>query len=155
MKRANAKLFSLIVLAVAVCGCAVRPSLFPNSDPDLRKTSTQFAADAAKRHPFKADAPSGGQAPVTAQYDLTFATLQLLNIGEEDWTNIEVWVNRNYVCFVPTLEKGKARVKTLNFQMLFDDSGNYFWTDNGKNPIQTVEILHGGKMYSVPTKLAD
>ena len=30
-------------------GCAGRPSLLPNSDKDLRKTSAAFAADAAKR----------------------------------------------------------------------------------------------------------
>lgn len=155
MRAISATTLAIIAMTAALGGCAGRPSLLPNSDPSLRRTSAQFAADAAKRHPFKADAPSGGQAPVTAQYDLTFATLQLLNVGDEDWDNIEVWVNRNYVCFIPVLEKGKARVKTLNFQMLYDDSGNYFWTDNGKNPIQTVEIYRNGKMYTVPTNMGD
>jgi hypothetical protein len=136
-------------------GCAGRPSLLPNSDPNLRRTSAQFAADAAKRHPFKADAPSGGDALANAQYDLTFATVQILNYSDDDWNDVEVWVNKKYVVFIPLIEKGKSLVKTIPFQMLYDDSGNYFWTDGGKNPIQTVDIYRNGKMYSVPVKMAD
>jgi hypothetical protein len=149
------------VIVVTVCamfiavGCAGRPSLLPNSDPSLRRTSAQFAADAAKRHPFKSNAPSGGEAKVSAQYNLTFATVELLNFGDDDIDDVEVWVNRNWCCWIPKLEKGKVRVKTLPFQMLYDDSGNYFWTDNGKNPITTIDIYTGGKMYTVPTKMAD
>jgi hypothetical protein len=32
-----------------VVGCSGRPSLVPNSDPSLRRSSAHFAADAAKR----------------------------------------------------------------------------------------------------------
>jgi len=45
-------------LAVAVIGCSGGRRVFPNSDPSLNKTSTEFAVDAAKRFPFKADAPA-------------------------------------------------------------------------------------------------
>src|SRR5579859_3964297 len=51
------------VMAVALlAGCEGRPSLLPNSDPDLRKTSTQFAADAAKRFPYPTAAEKAGEA---------------------------------------------------------------------------------------------
>ncbi len=135
-------------------GCAGRPSLLPNSDPNLQRTSAQFAADAAKRHPYKSDAPRGGDALGTAQYDLTFATVQILNYGPDDWDDVEVWVNRKYCCWLPRIEKGKVQVKTLPFQMLYDDSGNYFWTDGGKNPIQVIEIYRNGKIYNLPAKMA-
>src|SRR5205807_2493830 len=151
--------YALIVFAAMVlghmAGCSGRPSLLPNSDPNLRKTSAQFAADAAKRHPYKADAPRGGEALGRAEYDLTFGHLQILNTSEEDWDDVEVWVNKKYCCWVPKIEKGKERVKTLNFQMLYDGEGNYFWTDNGKNLLQLVELYRNGKMYSIPTYLAE
>jgi len=142
---------------IAICflsGCN-SPTILPNSDPYLRKTSTQFAADAAKRHPFKTDAPRGGEALATATYNLTFSTLAILNYSDEDWTDVEVWVNEYYMVFLGHLGKGNAGVETIPFAMLFDDSGNAFWTDNGKNPIKTVEIYRKGKMYTVPVKLGE
>ena len=136
-------------------GCAGRPSLVPNSDPNLRRTSAQFAADAARRHPYKADAPRGGAAMGRAEYNLMMGTLQVLNYSDEDWDNVEIWVNRKYVCWMPKIEKGKQRVKTINFQMLYDDAGNYFWTNGGKTPVEQVELYKNGKMYSIDTYLQD
>jgi len=136
-------------------GCAGRPSLVPNSDPNLRRTSAQFAADAARRHPYKADAPRGGAAMGRAEYNLLMGTLQVLNYSDEDWDNVEIWVNRKYVCWLPKIEKGKQRVKTINFQMLYDDAGNYFWTNGGKTPVEQVELYKNGKMYSIDTYLQD
>src|SRR5687768_14560041 len=52
---------ALIGLAL-LAGCAGRVSMLPNADKNLRKTPAQFAADAATRHPFKAELPSGGEA---------------------------------------------------------------------------------------------
>jgi hypothetical protein len=149
----------IVIIAVAglglLAGCAGRPSLFPNSDPALQKTSAEFAADAAKRQPYKADAPRGGEAMGRAEYDLTFGHLQILNTSEEDWDNIEVWVNQKYVCAIPKIEKGKERVKTFTFQMLYDADGHYFWTNGGKNPVQQVEMYRNGKMYTIPTFMAE
>src|SRR5256885_16200458 len=96
---------SIALFALCLCGCAGRPSLFPNSDPNLRKTSAQFAADAAKRHPYKTDASRAGDAMGRAEYDLTFGHLQILNYSEEDWDDVEVWVNHKYVCWLPKIEK--------------------------------------------------
>jgi hypothetical protein len=145
----------ILAALIPLGGCAGRPSLFPNSDANLRRTSAQFAADAAKRHPYKADAPRGGEALGRAEYDLTFGHVQILNTSEEDWDDVEVWVNHKYVCWVPKIEKGKQRVKTINFQMLYDADGNYFWTDNGKNPVQDVELYRNGKMYTIPIYMAE
>lgn len=145
---------AICVLGV-LAGCAGRPALFPNSDKNLNRTSAEFAADAAKRHPFKANAPHAGDADGRAEYDLMFGTVQVLNTSNEDWKDVEIWVNHDYVCWLPIIEKGDARVKTINFQMLYDGSGHYFWTDGGKNPLKTVEVYRNGKIYNLPTKLSD
>ena len=151
------KLAILLALAGAglAIGCAGRPSLIPNSDPSLRRTSAQFAADAARRHPYKGEAPRGGEALGRAEYNLVLGTVQVLNYSDEDWDDVEIWVNRKYVCWLPKIEKGKQRVKTINFQMLYDDAGNYFWTNGGKTPVQEVEVFRNGKMYTIPTYLQD
>jgi len=152
------KFQSKLCIAIALglsAGCAGRPSLLPNTDENLRKTSTQFAADAAKRHPYKADAPRGGDAEATVQYNPTFARFDILNYSTSDWHDVELWINQNYVVFIPLLQKNKERVESLPFQMLFDESGNYFTTDGGKNPVKNVEIYRDGKMYTVPFKMEE
>ena len=39
--------------------------------------------------------------------------------------------------------------------MLFDDKGEYFWTDHGKARIDQLEMLREGKMYAIKTAPAD
>lgn len=147
----SCRLLAAVVLAAIVAGCADHPTILPNQDKNLRRTNAQFAADAAKRHPYKADAPRGGTLPARSQVDYTFKFVDLANLSDTDWDNIEVWVNKNYVVFVPKLEKGK--LDRLAFQMLFDDAGNSFPTS--KTRVQSVEVYKDGKMYDVTTKLAD
>ncbi|HZL33972.1 MAG TPA: hypothetical protein VFC78_01600 [Tepidisphaeraceae bacterium] len=146
-----AGLLGLGVLA----GCAQRPSLFPNSDKSLNRKSAQFAADAARRHPYKSNAPRGPEAQGLADYNLMSGRIQILNASDQDWKDVEVWVNHDYVCWLPIIEKGKARVKTINFKMLYDANGNHFRTNGGKNPLETVEVYCDGKMHNLPTKLTD
>ncbi|HMB95261.1 MAG TPA: hypothetical protein VKK61_04405 [Tepidisphaeraceae bacterium] len=145
--------FCVLATVMALIGCAGRPSLLPNSDKSLRKTSTQFAADAAKRQPYKADAPRGGTIQARAQVGYMLDRIEIVNLSDAYWSNIEVWVNKKYVVFVPTMEKGKLEV--LPFQMIFDDGGNSFPTDNSKIRVESVELYKDGKMYDVTTKLAD
>lgn len=151
--------YSLIAAAslVSLAGCAGRPSLIPNSDPTLRKTSAQFASDAAKRHPFNADLPSGGVAKGRAQVGYGRDTIEIINSGADDWDNVEVWANRRYVVFVPRIRAGSDRVKTLHFQMLFDEKGRYFPLDN-RTPdrmVRQIEIVRDGMIYTVPFAQAD
>jgi hypothetical protein len=145
-----------LVLA-SLAGCAGRPSLIPNSDPTLRKTSAQFASDAAKRHPLNAALPSGGVARGRAQVGYGRDTIEVVNLGSEDWQNVEIWANRKYVVFVPKISAGAQRVKTLNFQMMFDDKGHYFPLDNRKpeNMVRQLEMVRDGMLYTIPVKQAD
>lgn len=152
--------YTLVITAIgfaSLAGCAGRPSLIPNSDPSLRKTSAQFASDAARRHPFNADLPSGGVAKGRAQVGYGRDTVEIINLGAEDWDNVEVWVNRRYVVFVPRIRAGSNRVKTLHFQMLFDEKGRYFPVDN-RTPnrmVRQIEIVRDGMIYTVPFAQAD
>ena len=152
-KHCAVALAALIPLA----GCAGRPSLIPNSDPALRKTSAQFASDAAKRHPFNTSLQNGGTAKGRAQVGYGRDTIEIVNLGTEDWQNVEVWANRKYVVFVPRIRAGADRVTTLNFQMMFDDKGHSFPVDN-RTPdrmVRQLEIVRDGTIYSVTFAQAD
>jgi hypothetical protein len=100
-------------------------SLLPNSDKSLRRTPAQFASEAAKRT-YQVDLPDGGTARARAEVAYDLNTIQILNDSEEDWTDVEIWVNRKYVVHVPRIEAGRKRVKSLTFLMLYDDQGNPF-----------------------------
>src|ERR1700721_3907260 len=76
-------------------GCSGRPALFPNSDPNLRKTSTEFAADAAHRHPYPADLPRAGDALGRSQIDYGGRVVEILNYSDEDWNDVTIWATKN------------------------------------------------------------
>jgi hypothetical protein len=146
---------ALLFMVLCTAGCAGRTSVLPNSDPALRKPSTYFAADAAKRHPYPIDAPKAGDALARAQVGYTMNKIELLNLSDEDFKDIDVWVNQKYVVHIPNLKAKRGRVTSIDFQMLYDDKGNYFPTSNIKTLVNTVEIHRDGKMYKVPLQLAD
>ena len=146
-----------LMLALGAGGCAGRPSLLPNSDPALRKTSAQFAADAAKRHPFKQDLPTAGTANGRAQVGYGLDTVQVVNLSSEEWSNVELWINRRYVVHVPRIQAGGQRAKTLNFQMFYDERGHSFPVDNSvpERMVRQFEMVRGGQIYTIPVTLAD
>ena len=154
---AAAALFVIAILLALLSGCEGRVSLFPNSDPELRKAPPEFAADAAKRFPYKGSAPMAGEAAARASVDYGLDVLQLTNISDQDWSNVELWINKQYVVFLPKVEKGAQSLKTINFQMLFNDHGQSFPTNNipVDNQVHSVEVLRDGKLYAVRTQLAD
>jgi hypothetical protein len=139
--------------AAAVIGCSGRPTLIPNPDPSLRKASAQFAADAAVRHPYKSDAPRGGEAIARSQVGYSLDRVDLVNLSKEEWHDVELWVNEKYVVALPKVEPNKLKI--INFQMLYDAKGNYFPTNNSKVLISKVELFKDGKMFDVPVRLGD
>jgi hypothetical protein len=143
-----------LVLAGCLIGCSGRVSLLPNSDKSLRRTPAQFASEAAKRS-YQPDMPDGGNAPARAQVAYETNTIQILNDSEEDWTGVEIWVNRKYVVHMPLIEAGRKRVKSITFLMLYDDRGNPFPADNRKQMIDSLEMVRDGVKYKIPLALAD
>ena len=110
-------------------------------------------ADAAVRHPYKTDAPRGGEAVARSEVGYSLNRLDLINLSQEEWQDVEVWVNQKYVVFLPKVEP--SRLKIINFQMLYDGKGNYFPLDNKKVMVSKVEVLKDGKMYDVPVRLGE
>jgi hypothetical protein len=144
---------------MTLAGCAGRAELWPNGDPLLRKTSTQFAADAAKRFPYKADAPRGGQALANAEVGYFLDRLDVTNLSDVEWTDVEVWVNGAYVVQLPRLEP--RAIKSVPFQAIFNAQGQSFPTRQGSwfrpQPlmIDKVELYRDGKLYDVPVRAAE
>ena len=64
MRTSNFVLSAALITCGLIMGCEGRSTLIPNSDPALRRTSTEFAADAAKRFPYPTDAAKAGAASV-------------------------------------------------------------------------------------------
>src|SRR2546422_8577589 len=117
MNRIRLSLGCVVVVAL-LAGCAGRSQLIPNSEPALRKTSAQFAADAAKRFPYKSDSPKGGDAKGRCQVGYTLNVLEITNLSDEDWNDVELWVNRAYVVHLPVLKAHAGRVTAIPFQAI-------------------------------------
>jgi hypothetical protein len=144
----------MLIVGAMLVGCAGRTELFSNSDKALQKTPAEFAADAAKRHPYPADAPRGGRAVARAEIGYVLDRLDLVNISDTPWTDVELWVNSQYVVFLPQIES--RLLKKIPFRALYNDQGQYFPISNGKflnrQPIliDKVELFRDGKLYDVP-----
>jgi hypothetical protein len=136
-----------------VGGCAGRPSLFPSSDPGLRKTSAEFAADAAKRS-YPATAPRGGDAQAQASVDHGMLNrIDVSNLSDGDWNGAEIWVNEKYVVYVANWPA--KRMEQITFQMLYDRDGKSFPVNNKQYRVQSLEVFHDGKLYNIPRRLAE
>jgi len=146
------KCLLFVALSVCVWGCVgeTTPALIPNPDPSLRKNSAQLSADAVRRE-YELNAPRGGTAPARADYNLMSRNFELANLSGQDWANVEVWVNQQYVVFVPKMEQNNA--KRLDFKMFYDRDGKHFDTEGGKNPLVSLEIYKDGQMWAVPATL--
>ena len=143
-----------LLLVAGILGCSGRVSLLPNSDKTLRRTPAQFASEAAKRS-YQPDLPDGGTAKARAQVAYETDTIQILNDSEEDWHDVEIWVNHKYVVHMSRIEAGRKRVKSLTFLMFYDDQGNPFPRDNRKQMVNSLEMVRDGQKYKIPLFLAD
>jgi hypothetical protein len=142
-----------VVCLSLLAGCQGRGALIPPSDPDLRKTAAEFAADSAKRS-YPASAPRGGDAQALASVDYgVFNRIEMMNLSGEEMDDLEVWINEKYV-FHATKWPPRT-LKKVNFATLYDRDGRPFPMDNQKVRITKIEILKDGKLYNVPTKLAE
>jgi hypothetical protein len=144
--------FLALAMILPVTGCTGdgTPTLLPNADPALRRTSTELAADSAKRA-YPATAPKDTKAIARADYNLMSRKINLANLSDSDWKNVEVWINQEYVLNVPMFPKNSG--ESLNFELFYDQYGHHFQTYNGKNPVQSVQIYNGGKLYDVVATL--
>jgi len=145
---------SVVCLSVVVSGgCQGRGALIPPSDPDLKKTAAQFAADSAKRQ-YPASAERGGELQAMASIDYgVFNRVEIMNLSDEDYDDVEIWMNEKYVFHASRWPAHS--LKKVNFATLYDRDGEPFPMDNRKARISKIEVLKDGKLFNVPSKLAE
>jgi hypothetical protein len=147
---------SVVVLGLGIiCGCADRPTIFDNPDPNLRLSSSELRGDALARFPYKEDVPKARESAARAQVAYQLNRVDVVNYSQADWEDVEVWVNRKYVCHVPKMQRGQ--LKEIHFPMLFDEKGNSFPMNSNKGQmlVRSVEILRDGKLYQLTVEAAD
>ena len=148
MSRSNilSGLFALLVFGLGGCGDTPRPTIFANPDPNLRKGVRELREDAAKRT-YAAEAPRAKEPRARAEIAYMDNRLEVVNFSGEDWTNVEVWVNGRWVCYVPKMEDRK--LKEIHFPMLFDQDGKNFPISNRQIRVEKVEVFRNGTLYEV------
>ncbi|QOV89071.1 hypothetical protein [Humisphaera borealis] len=140
----------LCITLALLTGCQDTVSMIPNPDPDLQKTRTEFARDAINRQ-YNTEAPRGGKIKGGATVDYSDNIMHVANFTNEDWKDVEVWVNGQWVVFVPNIPKNAETSRRLNFEMMYDRMGRSFPTDNTDEAttVRKVEIFRDGKMYEL------
>jgi hypothetical protein len=154
--RNHARLAGLCATAIlcgALAGCGDQPTLFANPDPELQHTNKEWQGEAQAHFPYKSDAPHEKEAKVRAQVGYDLNRLEVVNFTGKDWDDVEVWVNRRYVCHLPKLQD--RQLKEVHFSMLYDAVGNTFPWDNSKVRVEKVELYHDGTMYDIVCHNAD
>lgn len=141
------------VCLLSLTGCTDEPTMFANPDPQLRMKSTQWATDAAARFPFKENALRGAEPRCRAMVDYVLNRIEIVNFSDEEWSDIEVWVNHKYVCHVPKMQS--RQLKEIHFPMLYTAHGEYFPLDNLKVRVESLELYRNGKMYDVTVHAND
>ena len=146
--------FALLALASA-SGCMDRTTIFDNPDPNLRLSASEMRGDAISRFPYKQEAAKAKEINARAQVAYPLNRVDVVNFSQSDWNDVEVWVNHQYVCHVPKMQRGQ--LKEVHFPMLFDEKGNSFPmnSNNGKMLVRSVEVLRDGKMYELTVEAAD
>jgi hypothetical protein len=129
---------------MAIAGCS-QPTMFANPDPSLRKSVPELKEDSATRFPYKADAPRALEPKARALVGYDLHRVEVLNFTGEDWSDVEVWVNREYVCYVPKMESRK--LKEIHYPMLYNELGQSL--PFSKSLVRTVEIYRNGTMYQI------
>ena len=140
-----------ILLLTGSLGCQDSVSLIPNPDPELRKTRSEFARDAINRHPYQGEAPRGGKLQGGASIDYSDNVLHVANFTAEDWKDVEIWVNGQWVVFVPNVPANAETSRKINFEMMYDRMGRHFPIENKTEDqmVKKVEVYRDGKMYEL------
>lgn len=144
-----------IILALSLAsfplatGCVKNAVLIPGSDASLNKSAASFANDAKAYFPYPADAQRGGEIDARAEIGYMWNIINLVNYSGQDWENLEVWVNRQYVLPLARLESGQP--KRISFKMIYNDQGAYLPLEG--TMIESLELKKDGILYTIPTQI--
>lgn len=142
--RAVRPLLCCLVLA----GCR-NATLFPNTDGTLNKPAKEFADDAQTRFPYPATLDHVGAIKGLAEIGYDANVINLGNYSGAAWTDVDLWVNKQYVLHLATVESDKA--KLIPFKLFYNDSAQHF-PENGTY-VKTLELKKDGVIYAVPTQI--
>ena len=148
------RLIALSALAtLALIGCQRNAVLLPNSDASLNKPAKVFAEEAAARFPYPADLERGGELPARAEIGYMVDVITLVNYSKQDWADVELWVNKQYVLPLAMLESNTegTKAKRIAFKYLYNDRGETFPARGAT--VDTLELKLNGKMYNVPKQI--
>jgi hypothetical protein len=147
MRRA---LFALSLVAGSlVLGCQDNAVLIRNTDANLNKSAATFATEAKERFPYPADVQRGERIDARAEIGYMWNIVNVLNYSDQDWENIEIWINKSYVLPLPKMEA--RQTKRISFKMFYNDQGQYF--PLGGTMIEDLEIKKDGVLYRVPCQI--
>jgi hypothetical protein len=137
-------------LLASMAGCTNRPTLVPNEDPALNQKPEVLAQAAAQKFPYPAEMPiSPNPLPVRAELGYWVNEISLLNFGDADLDNVDVWVNQTHV--VGPLKLESKKVKKIPFEVFYDAMGKRFPRDGVR--IESLQLRIDDVMHKVPTQL--
>lgn len=119
--------YAILLAALLLTGCKDTPGFYPNAEPALRNSVGSYRTDAAQRI-YPTEAPRGSNLVARAQIGYVVKAVDVANLSTADWDNVEVWVNKQYVCFLPKMQAG--RLKSIPFDALFDRNGQHIPRDS-------------------------
>lgn len=144
-------LLSAMAGALVIGGCASGSNvMMPSTDKDLRHSKKTLAKEATSR-PYPATAPTAEKSAVQGEIDYQLNVINLINLGESDWSGMVVWVNGKYSAPLGLLPAKQQR--GIPFSLFFDENGNR--APNKGVWVETVDVLYNGTMYRIRTHLAD
>jgi len=153
MKRiACCLISSAALLAIAaLVGCKIeRATIIPSDIPSLNKPATQLAREAQLRFPFPVDLERGGEIAGRAEIGYSLNSISLLNFSGQTWTDVDLWINREYV--VNLAEVPSNKLITINFKHLFNEQGVHYPTRNVQTKVAKVELRQGVRVFDLPSQ---
>jgi hypothetical protein len=133
-------------------GCTERVTMIPNADPSLNRSAERFAADAAACFPYPADAPRGAELQGRVNVGYTYNQLSLVNYSGGTWRDVRIWINREYVLPMESIEPNN--LKRLNFKFFYDADGRHFPLDNKETRVERVELMIGDTLHPIRFEMA-
>lgn len=147
MRRAT---LALSIASISfLAGCMNNAVLIPSSDASLNKKASNFAIDAKSCFPYPADAQRGGDISARAEIGYMWNIINLVNYSGENWDNVEVWVNKQYVLPLVRLESGAP--KRISFKMFYNEQGTYLPLEGVM--VESLELKKNGTLYTIATQI--
>jgi hypothetical protein len=151
MNRTQVITTIIATIALLSVGCKIeRATILPSDVPSLNRPASQLASDAKARFPFPIDFERGGETAGRVEVGYSLNSLNLLNYSGQPWTDVDLWINRQYVVNLSNVPSNK--LIAINFKHLFNESGSHFPTNNRLMKVQRVELRQGVRVFDLPVQ---